>query len=149
MNFAPPPDRQQYYEQIWAHAREIPHGQVATYGQLSKLVPQPDGVSDEDYRASASRWAGQAMADCPDDVPWHRVVNSQGKFHHLSANEQRRRLEAEGIVLTNGKLNLTKHQWRGPGSQDEPTQGSLFASIDEDVWSASAAGFGDDDLAAQ
>lgn len=126
MNYAPPPNRQLYFEQIWAHARQIPHGRVATYGQLSKLVPQPEGVSDDDYKTSASRWAGQAMADCPDDVPWHRVVNSQGKFHHLSANEQQRRLEAEGIVFTNDKIHLNDYQWREPEHDDEPTQGSLF-----------------------
>lgn len=126
MNFAPPPDRRLYFEQIWAQAREIPDGQVATYGQLAKLVPQPAGMNDEDYKASASRWAGQAMAACPDDVPWHRVVNAQGKISHPSAAEQQRRLEAEGVVFTNGKLSLTDHQWREPGSENEPTQGNLF-----------------------
>ena len=126
MDFAPPPDRKLYFEQIWAQAREIPHGRVATYGLLAKLVPQPEAVSDADYKASGSRWAGQAMAACPNDVPWHRVVNSQGKISHPSAAEQQRRLEAEGIVFANGKLSLTEHQWHGPGCSDEPTQPSLF-----------------------
>ena len=126
MNYAPPPDRQLYFEQIWAQASEIPHGRVATYGQLAKLVPQPEGMSDEDYKASASRWAGLAMAACPDEVPWHRVVNSQGKISHPSAARQQQRLEAEGVVFFNDKLSLGEYQWRGPGHSDEPTQGQLF-----------------------
>ncbi len=105
----------------------MPYGQVATYGQLARLVPQPEGVSDEDYKASGSRWAGQAMAASPNDVPWHRVVNSQGKISHPSAAEQRRRLEAEGVVFTNDKLSLDEHQWHDPGSGERTTQGSLFS----------------------
>ena len=126
MNYAPPPDKKHYYEQIWAQAREIPYGRVATYGQLTKLVPPPEGTSDEDYELFASRWAGLAMAACPDDVPWHRVVNAQGKISHPQAIKQRERLEAEGIVFTNDKLSLAEHQWPGPGQPDKPTQGQLF-----------------------
>lgn len=126
MNYPPPPNRQLYFEQIWAQAREIPHGRVATYGLLSQLVPQPEGTSDEDYTSLASRWAGLAMAACPDDVPWHRVVNSQGKISYAAAAEQRERLEAEGVVFFNDKLSLDEYQWRGPGRIDEPTQSRLF-----------------------
>ncbi|MGH1492251.1 MAG: MGMT family protein [Acidimicrobiales bacterium] len=126
MNYAPPPDRQLYFEQIWAQAREIPYGRVATYGQLTKLVTQPQGISDEDYSAFASRWAGLAMAACPDDVPWHRVVNSQGKISNPAAAKQQQRLEAEGIVFVNDKISLADYQWREPGHTDEPTQGRLF-----------------------
>lgn len=126
MNYAPPPNRQLYFEQIWAQAREIPHGRVATYGQLTKLVPQPEGTSDDDYKSSASRWAGLAMAACPDDVPWHRVVNSQGKISHPAAAKQRQRLEAEGVLFSNDKLSLDEYQWRGPGQSDQPTQTRLF-----------------------
>jgi len=31
-----------------------------------------------------------------------------------------------GIVFANDKLSLAEHQWRGPGKNDEPTQGQLF-----------------------
>lgn len=126
MNYPPLPDRQLFFEQIWAQAREIPPGRVATYGQLTKLVPPPEGVTDEDYKAFGSRWAGQAMAACPDDVPWHRVINSQGKFSHPSADQQRQRLETEGVVFAKDKLSLAEYQWRSPDQADEPTQGQLF-----------------------
>jgi len=126
MNYAPPPSRRKYFEQIWAQAREIPHGRVATYGQLTKLVPKPEGTSDEDYSLFAARWAGLAMAACPDDVPWHRVVNSKGKISHPQAAEQRQRLEAEGIVFSGDQLSLDTYVWFGPGHTEKPSQGQLF-----------------------
>lgn len=125
MNYRPPPNKQLYFEQIWAQAREIPHGRVATYGQLTTLVPQPEGISVDDYSLFASRWAGLAMAACPDDVPWHRVMNSKGKISHPEAAKQLQRLEAEGVVFVNDKLSLDEYQWRGPG-QSESQQGRLF-----------------------
>lgn len=126
MNYVHPPNRQLYYEQVWAQARNIPHARVATYGQLTKLIPQPEGISEDDYKMSASRWAGLAMAACPDDVPWHRVVNSQGKISHPEAAIQKKRLEEEGVLFSNNRLNLGEYQWRGPGQSDEPIQGRLF-----------------------
>ncbi len=56
------------------------HGHVAAYGQLANRVPQPTETSDDDYRVFGSRWAGLAMAACPDDVRWHRVLDAQGKI---------------------------------------------------------------------
>ncbi len=127
MSYLPPPNKQLYYEQVWSLVRQIPHARVATYGQITKLIPQPDGISDLDYQASASRWVGLAMAACPDDVPWQRVVNSQGQISHRpEAGEQKKRLEEEGLLFSKGKLNLDECQWRGPGQSDEPRQGRLF-----------------------
>jgi len=127
MNYVPPPNKQAYYEQVWSLVRQIPFARVATYGQITKLIPQPEGVSTEDYKASASRWVGLAMAACPDDVPWHRVINSQGKISHRpEAGKQRELLEKEGLLFSNGKLDLDECQWRGPGQSDEPRQGRLF-----------------------
>ncbi|MEE9336429.1 MAG: MGMT family protein [Granulosicoccaceae bacterium] len=126
MNYAHPPNRQLYYEQVWALVREIPNGRVATYGQIAKLLSLPKGVSDDDYKMSASRWVGLAMAACSDDVPWQRVVNTQGKISHPEAAKQKKRLEEEGVLFSKDKLNLDEYQWRGPGENDEPMQGRLF-----------------------
>ncbi len=126
MNYVHPPNRQQYYQQVWEQVYEIPVGKVATYGQIMKLLPQPEGVSEDDYKMSASRWVGLAMAACSDDVPWQRVVNSQGKISHPEAAKQKKRLEEEGVLFLKDKLNLDEYQWRGPGQSDEPEQGRLF-----------------------
>ena len=127
MNYLPPPNKQLYYNQVWALVREIPSGKVATYGQIAKMLPQPESISEEDYQLSASRWVGLAMAACPIDVPWQRVINSQGKVsERAEAARQRDLLEAEGVLFAADKINLNEFKWRGPGQSDEPMQGRLF-----------------------
>ena len=127
MNYMPPPNKQLYFEQVWAQVRQIPSGKVATYGQITKLLPQPEGISSEDYQMSAARWVGLAMSACPDDVPWQRVVNSQGKIsHQKEAVRQKQLLLSEGILFTRDKLDLSEFQWAGPGQSVEPMQGRLF-----------------------
>ena len=127
MNYMPPPNTQLYFEQVWTQVRQIPSGRVATYGQITKLVPQPEGISTEDYQMSAARWVGLAMSACPDDVPWQRVVNSQGKIsHQKQAARQKQLLVSEGVLFAKDKLDLTEYQWAGPGQSAEPAQGRLF-----------------------
>ncbi len=124
MNYTPPPDQQNYYEQVWDLARQIPEGKLATYGQLGQMLDLPENFNAEDYKVLCSRWVGEAMAACPQDVPWHRVINSQGKIsQRYDADKQKQLLEKEGHQFLNGKLNLDIHQW---GNEDAPQQASLF-----------------------
>jgi methylated-DNA-protein-cysteine methyltransferase related protein len=124
--FASPPNQQAYYEQVWNLVRQIPFGKVAAYGQIAKLLPPPNGVELETYAAFAPRWVGGAMAACPDDVPWQRVVNSQGKIsERAGAQKQRQLLEAEGIIFdAKDRIDLKKYGWKG--SESGPIQETLF-----------------------
>ncbi len=126
MNYVPLPNKQRYFEQVWTLVRQIPCGKVATYGQITKILPQPDGVSADVYQTSASRWVGSAMAACPDDVPWQRVVNSQGKLSHPEADKQKLLLQEEGVIFSNDKLDLQDYQWLVSEQGDKPEQGRLF-----------------------
>ncbi len=103
---------------VWKIARQIPAGQVATYGQIAGLIPIPEGVSPEQYQAARARWAGQAMAECPPDVPWQRVINAQGMISpRRGAEEQRRLLEAEGVVFDGrARIDLARFGWPGPSA---------------------------------
>ena len=122
-----PPDRQAYYEQVWSLVRQVPHGMVATYGQVAQLIAPPMGIDRQEYKALSPRWVGSAMAACPADVPWQRVINSQGKISDRpGAMGQRKLLEDEGIVFVKDKIDLKVYQWRGPGQEDEPRQATLF-----------------------
>jgi methylated-DNA-protein-cysteine methyltransferase-like protein len=124
--FSSPPNPQAYYRQVWEIARQIPRGRVATYGQIAKMIPPPMGVEIEAYAAFAPRWVGGAMAACPDDVPWQRVVNSQGKISERpGAERQRQLLEEEGIEFVKDKVDLKKYGWKGL-NDDAPVQESLF-----------------------
>jgi len=69
------------------------------------------------------------MAACPDDVPWQRVINSQGKISkRAGAEKQRQLLEEEGIVFVKDKIDLKKYGWNGLNEEDNvnPPQPKLF-----------------------
>ncbi len=126
MNYVPPPNKQMYYAQVWALVQTIPYGKVATYGQIAQMISQPDGVSAEEYQLCGSRWVGLAMAACNESVPWHRVVNSQGKVSHPQAAKQKQHLIAEGVLFAKDKIALSEFQWSEPGQSSGPAQGRLF-----------------------
>ena len=126
MRYKSPPNQQAYYEQVWNLVRQIPHGKVVTYGQIAQMLPPPEGVELQEYKTFSPRWVGGAMAACPDDVPWQRVINSQGKISERpGAKRQRQLLEEEGIVFGKDKVDLKVYQWRDPGEEDEPRQDKL------------------------
>ncbi|MCA9974035.1 MAG: MGMT family protein [Anaerolineales bacterium] len=105
----------------------MPHGRVVTYGQVAQLLAPPAGVDAETYRAFGARWVGGALAACPADVPWQRVINSQGKISDRpGAARQRQLLEAEGIAFVKDRVDLKVYQWRGPGEEETPRQGRLL-----------------------
>lgn len=126
MHYTTPPDQQAFNEQVWYLVRQVPFGKVVTYGQIAQWIPPPVGVAVEDYKTFGPRWVGEAMATCPADVPWQRVINAQGKISpRPGAQTQRQLLEAEGIVFVKDKVDLKVYQWR-PGQDDEPRQAKLF-----------------------
>ena len=127
MRNIPQPSQQAYYEQVWKIVRQVPYGLVVTYGQIAQMMPMPEGVDPKDYQAIGPRWVGDAMAVCPHDVPWQRVINSQGKVSQRPAAErQQQLLEAEGILFIKGKVDLKMYQWHGPGHEDVPRQARLL-----------------------
>ena len=128
MRFTSPPNQQAYYELVWELVRQIPKGKVAPYGQIALMLPSPNGVEIEAYKAFGPRWVGGAMANCPDDVPWQRVINSQGKISERPGGAERQRilLEEEGVVFVKDKVDLKKYGWRGLDEADEPKQAALF-----------------------
>ena len=127
MNYISPPNQQAYYDQVWHLVRQVPPGKVVTYGQIAQMLPPPAGVEPQAYKAFGPRLVGEAMAACLDDVPWQRVINSQGKISERpGAERQRQLLEEEGILFVKDKVNLKAYQWRGPGQEDEPRQARLF-----------------------
>jgi methylated-DNA-protein-cysteine methyltransferase-like protein len=127
MRFTSPPNQQAYYEQVWNIVRQIPRGKVAAYGQIALLLPIPNGMDFGAYKAFGPRWVGGAMAACPDDVPWQRVINSQGKIsERAGAERQRQLLEEEGVIFVKDKVDMRKYGWKGPGEADEPKQETLF-----------------------
>lgn len=97
------------YERIYAVARRIPRGRVATYGQLAALA----GLRGH------ARQAGYAMAALTPGtrMPWHRVINAQGKISPRRRNgggdiTQRILLEREGVRFdARGAVALERFRW--------------------------------------
>lgn len=114
-----PPDPRTYNQIIYAVVRQIPPGRASSYGQIASMIPPPAGVELPAYRRLSPRWVGTAMRNCPDDVPWFRVLNSRGTISlpagSPAAHEQCARLEAEGVVFDeNGRVDWAVAGWDGP-----------------------------------
>ena len=98
------------YQTIYAIVRRIPAGFVATYGQVARLA----GLQ------GCARQVGYALSALTDKsaVPWHRVVNAQGRISARSGGSpadmiQRLRLEEEGVCFDErGRIPLDRFQWR-------------------------------------
>lgn len=96
------------FEKIYEIVKQIPCGQVATYGQIAELAGN----------RRLSRVVGYALHVNPDPehIPCYRVVNRFGEVSKAFAfggeNRQVSLLEAEGIVFEDGRVNLEKYQWK-------------------------------------
>lgn len=113
-----------YYTRIYEIVRAIPQGKVMTYGGIAALIPPQAEVDRATYFRVRARWVGYAMAACSDDLPWHRVINAQGRISERSGHGphlQRLLLEQEGMVFDQqGCINLKAYRW-------EPTTDWLLA----------------------
>lgn len=124
--FISPPNMHEFNNKVWAIVRQIPSGKVMTYGQIGWLIPPPGSMEAHKYRSFAPRWVGGAMANCPSDVPWQRVINSQGKIseRRSGGTEQRKLLEAEGVLFDDrGRVDLKRYNWEGPSEEWLATHG--------------------------
>ena len=87
-------------EAIWRTVRTIPRGHVATYGTVARLAGLP----------GRARLVGYALRVAPAGMrlPWHRVVAAGERItfpkNTQAHAEQSRRLRAEGVKVTNGRI---------------------------------------------
>ena len=100
--------RDSFFEQVYRVVSRIPPGHVITYGQIAAYLGNPRGA----------RTVGWALGSLPEglDVPWHRVINSQGRIsgqpRGQRASEQRAMLEEEGIAFDDsGRIDLARYGW--------------------------------------
>jgi methylated-DNA-protein-cysteine methyltransferase-like protein len=126
MSFSSPPDPIIYNHQVWDLVRQVPAGKITTYGQIARMLPPPEGMEAKAYMALGPRWVGSAIAKCPDDVPWQRVINSKGEISlRPGAQDQRRLLEQEGVEFDErGRIDLKVFSWQS--SPEEPEQPRLL-----------------------
>jgi methylated-DNA-protein-cysteine methyltransferase-like protein len=120
--FSSPPDPHFYNLSVWDLVCKVPAGRVATYGQIARLLPPPEGMDPKAYQAFGPRWVGGAMAACPDDVPWQRIINSKGEISpRPGAEKQRQLLEEEGVEFDErGRVDLKVYGWEGLDAPEQP-----------------------------
>lgn len=100
------------YIQLWQTVQLIPYGKVACYGQIADLAGLP----------GRARMVGKALSCVPEGgwkgevVPWHRVINSQGKLSFPvgsdSFTRQKSLLQDEQVVVIGGRIKLKTYQWK-------------------------------------
>ena len=89
-------------KRIYEAVKKIPKGRVATYGQIAEWAGDKN----------MARAVGNALHKnpSPDEIPCFRVVNSKGElagaFAFGGAENQAKLLEAEGVKVVNGKVDL-------------------------------------------
>jgi methylated-DNA-protein-cysteine methyltransferase-like protein len=83
--------------------RSIPHGKVASYGQVAAAAGYP-----RYHRAVA----GFLKTAIPGELPWQRVLGAGGeiKLAGRAAAEQKLRLRMEGVTFAGKRINLSLHQ---------------------------------------
>ncbi|MEK7442001.1 MAG: MGMT family protein [Chloroflexota bacterium] len=133
-----PPNPKEFNQKVWEIVRKIPRGKVTTYGRIAAMIATPDGMTLKEYEGVGARWVGSAMAQCPDDVPWQRVINSQGKISIRKNSDghirQRELLEEEGVEFDEkDRIDLSRYEWKIKTSEvsetsevsrnDQPTLG--------------------------
>ena len=88
-------------DKILAAVRAIPHGKVAGYGEVARRAGLP----------GRARLAARVLSENTDpDLPWHRVLRSDGRIAFAPGSkgyrEQSQRLRAEGVEVGNGRVRM-------------------------------------------
>ena len=98
-------DEEKLFEAIYARVKQIPAGQVMSYGQVGQEI------------GCSAREVGGAMQQVHGtDVPWQRVVGTDGYLRIgrrsvVLQQEQRELLEGEGVTFKeNGYVEMSRHR---------------------------------------
>ncbi len=95
-------------KRIYEAVKKIPYGHVATYSQIAEIAGDK----------KMARAVGNALHKNPDpdNIPCYRVVNAKGElageFAFGGKGVQAKLLEAEGITVIDGKVDLNLFQWK-------------------------------------
>lgn len=104
---------QSFHDRIKRLIKKIPKGRVASYGQIATMAGNSRGARQV-VRALHS-------SSEKDGLPWHRVINGQGKISLPRGGGyelQRELLESEGVMFSlKGLIDLERFRWSPRGSK--------------------------------
>ena len=87
-------DETEFERRVTRTIRRVGRGDVATYGEIAEEAGYP----------GAARAVGGVLARCGGDLPWWRVVRSDGRLVRGHEREQAQRLRAEGVTVTRARV---------------------------------------------
>ena len=96
-------------ERVFEFLTTIPKGKVVTYGQIAKYLGNK----------RLSRVVGNILHNNPDEsrYPCYKVVDRKGRLSKAFAfggiEGQRERLQTEGIIVENYKVDMNKYGYKG------------------------------------
>lgn len=99
------------YERIYQVVEQVPHGMVATYGDIAAIV---GGGCD-------ARTVGYALNELPKEregtTPWQRIINREGGISTRGLL-QRQLLDAEGVAFdARDHVIMSRFRWAGPSRE--------------------------------
>ncbi|MGD8456248.1 MAG: MGMT family protein [Anaerolineales bacterium] len=105
-----------FYERVYAVVRQIPKGQVTSYGRIAEMLGASGAARQVGYAMSALK----NRADHPHyaNIPWQRVVNREGRIS-IKGSEggrlyQAELLREEGVEVDHDlKIDMDKFLWEG------------------------------------
>jgi methylated-DNA-protein-cysteine methyltransferase-like protein len=107
----PAPRETPFTREVKRVLRTVPHGRVATYGQIAALAGR-------ERAARGVAWILHSSSESA-GLPWHRVIGGGGAIslpRGRGFEEQKRRLAAEGVAVgPRGRIDLKRYRWE-PGA---------------------------------
>jgi len=94
-----------FFNKVYQIVAKVPRGRVISYGRIARMLGSP----------GAARTVGWALSVCPENLPWQRVVRSDGSIAGGGFAELRRAILCEEGVsfLEDGRVDMEKHEWNG------------------------------------
>ena len=116
----PDPELPDFAEAVLAAVDQIPAGRVVSYGDIAEYLG-----------TGGPRQVGRVMALYGGAVSWWRVIRADGRPVAGLEDRTLRRLEAEGVAIRNGRVDLrTARWWFRTGPDEGPDEGLDSPEVD-------------------
>jgi len=101
-----------FFQKVYEVARQIPYGRVTSYGAIAEYLGSKGS-------ARMVGWAMNSSKNIPENLPAHRVVNSNGlltgKRHFGGTEVMKQLLESEGLIIEDDQILNFKEKFWEPG----------------------------------
>jgi methylated-DNA-protein-cysteine methyltransferase related protein len=100
---------EELHERVREIVAAIPAGRVASYGDVAALAGAP-----------SPRLVGRVLSEDGHDVPWHRVLRTNGTPAPHLVHRQLELLRAEGVLADGEKVDMRTYRWEAAARPDPP-----------------------------